>query len=333
MKLRIGVIGSGFGLYGLLPAFLSTKDCEVIALCGKQSERLTTYASNIGLTHLYTSWEEMLDKENLDAIAIAVIPSVQYYIAKKAIEKGLHVFAEKPLTANLSDARELQKLAEEKGVTTMVDFIFPEIDEWQKAKELIKDKKYGELKEIHVAWDFLSYDIKNGIIGWKTDIKQGGGALSFFGSHALYYVSFFAGEILKIKGVLGYFPGSKNGADTEADLDVLFQNGVAGKIHVSCNNRYLTKHDVTLICERGTLLLESTTGVTEHFSLSVTTDTSKNIIPVQKNTASLSGEDERVRVVKKLTTRFVEGAIRKTKVTPAFKDGLAVQELIEKVRN
>ena len=146
--MRIGIIGSGFGLYGLLPAFNSTKGCKVVALCGRKTERLTNYCESIGLTHVYTDWEEMLDQEKLDAVAIAVPPDVQYKIAKQAIKKGLHIFAEKPLAANLAQAKELFLLSKQKKIITAVDFIFPEINEWQKLKSIIVSKKYGDLKVI-----------------------------------------------------------------------------------------------------------------------------------------------------------------------------------------
>ena len=62
----------------------------------------------------------------------------------------------------------------------MVDYIFPEIIEWEKVKNILEDHKIGEIFSIEVDWKFLSYDLKNKIQSWKTDIHQGGGALSFY---------------------------------------------------------------------------------------------------------------------------------------------------------
>ena len=108
--ISIGIVGSGFGLYGLLPAFHSTAHCQVVAFCGKQSPRLLNIIKKLSLEksiHLYQDWQEMLDCEPLDAVAIAVPPSAQYPIAKAALEKNIHVFAEKPLTAQLTHAYDL----------------------------------------------------------------------------------------------------------------------------------------------------------------------------------------------------------------------------------
>lgn len=330
--MRVGIIGSGFGLYGLLPAFNSLDNCDVVALCAKPSERVLTYAASVGLTKLYTNWEEMLEKESLDAVAIAVIPSVQYTIAKRAIEKGLHVFAEKPLTATYEEAKELFSLAQEKGVTTMVDFIFPEIDEWQKVKELLDTKVYGELKHLSVAWDFLSYDIKHGLASWKTDVKEGGGALAFYGSHTLYYVEYFGGRIRDSKGSFTYSDVSKNGAEVGIDLSCVFAGGASCDIHISCNTPNKNTHVLTFVCEKATLVLESHEGVTEHFSLTEMTEVGSRMILVKNNNNKKNEEDERVSVVANLAERFITGCMSSSQVTPSFKEGLRVQELIEEIR-
>ena len=83
--LRIGIIGSGFGLYGLLPAFNGLDNCRVVCICGKKTDRLANYCQSIGLKKIYSDWRDMLDNEELDAVAVAVIPAVQYEIAKVAI--------------------------------------------------------------------------------------------------------------------------------------------------------------------------------------------------------------------------------------------------------
>ena len=330
MKLRVGIIGSGFGLYGLLPAFRGVKECEVVALCGKKSERLLSYCESIGLSNLYTDWREMLEKEDLDAVAIAVVPSAQYEIAKVALKKGLHIFAEKPLAANIQEAKELAYLAKERGLTTAVDFIFPEIDEWQKVKEFLVDKRYGEIKHISVSWEFQSYDIKNKVSSWKTDDESGGGALSFYLSHTLHYVELFAGKILSASTVFTYAKESLGGGEVGVDSILSFENGVTGNIHFSCNAVGRSLHQVTLILEQGTLVLESKSGVTDHFTLFVYSR--KGVEEVHTVKETQEGEDERVKMVRRLAERFVKSAVSKSVCFPSFEEGLRVEELIELIK-
>lgn len=330
--MKIGIIGSGFGLYGLLPAFHSIPGCQVVAICGEKTQRLLDYCKSIGLDAIYTDWEKMLESEKLDAIAIAVIPSAQYMIAKAAMEKGIHVFAEKPLAANLKDAKKLLSLAKKRRVVTAVDFLFPEINAWQKTKELLDKKTYGALQYVSVAWDFFSYDIKNKIKGWKTDAKEGGGALSFYASHVLYYLERYAGKITKIKSKLSYAKGSGNGADVAVDALLTFQNNVTGHMHVRCNTSGLYDHKLMCICEKATIVLENRKDVTDSFTLTVYPKEG-NVKEIKtKKPHRVTGEDQRVKIVKKLATRFVTSCHSHTPMTPSFAEGVRVQELIEMIR-
>ena len=51
--LKIAIIGSGFGQYGLLPAFRSIKNCDVVAICGRKRKQLVTYCKKVGLKNIY----------------------------------------------------------------------------------------------------------------------------------------------------------------------------------------------------------------------------------------------------------------------------------------
>lgn len=329
---RIGIIGSGFGLYGHLPAFKTTARCQVVAICGKESDRLSRYCKSIGLNKIYTDWREMLAREKLDAISIAVTPHDQYEIAKFAIDQvGLHIFAEKPLAKSLKEAQQLLALAQTRKIKHMVDFLFPEIGEWKKVKQLLDKKTYGRLKQICLNWDFQSYDIKNKKKSWKTDVNLGGGALSLFFCHSLYYLENFAGEISDLKSLLSYSGESMNGGETGVDLLLKFENNITGYAHLSANSEGLNRHQLKFICERATLILENEGSYTSNFTIKVYTNRGLKqlVAPVEKDRVN---EDERVKTVRKLTTRFINSIIDNRQAVPSFREGVKVQQLIEKIR-
>lgn len=329
--IRIGIVGSGFGLYGLLPAFNLTPGCKVISICGKKTERLVNYCNSIGLKNIHSDWQEMLDKENLDAIAIAVTPNAQYEIAKAAIEKGLHVFAEKPLAVTCAQAKQLLDLAKKKKIKSAVDFIFPEIEQWKKVKKILDTKKYGKLKQISVNWDFLSYDIKNKINSWKTDVSEGGGALSFYFSHSLYYLEYYAGEILNLKGLLCYSKESLNGGEVGVDILINFKNGVYGNAHLYCNSKGLNRHQLIFQCEMATIVLENHDSLTKNFTIEIYTSDKITTLTLAKG-KTRKNEDERVRIVRNLTSRFIKAIKQDQEIVPSFAEGVKVQALIEKIR-
>lgn len=330
--LKIGIIGSGFGLYGLLPAFNSMKDCQVVAICGKKTDRLVNYCENIGLRNIYTDWQQMLNNEQLHAIAIAVPPSIQYQIAKAAIGKGLHIFAEKPLSATLHQAEEMLALAQTNDITHTVDFIFPEIDLWRKVKKFIDTSHFGKLKHISSHWDFLSYEVKNKIFSWKTNIAEGGGALSFYFSHVLYYLEYFAGEIFEIETILSYSAESLNGGETGVDALLKFKDNITGHAHLCCESKGPQYHQVTFYCEKGLIILENQNKITKNFTVKLYSEKGIEVLTDFQNDIEDKSEDERVNVVRKIASRFVEASLHHQSMTPSFKEGLRVQKLIEIIR-
>ena len=329
--LKIGIIGSGFGQYGLFPAFNSVAGCEVVAICGEQRQQAVAYCESIGFENIYTDWKLLLENEKLDAVALAVTPRAQYTIAKAAIMKGLHVFAEKPLAANLLQARELLLLAKKKNITHGIDFIFPEIAEWKKVKALLDHKILGRLQHISVNWDFISYDIKNKKSSWKTRVADGGGALSFFFSHGLYYLEHFAGNISDVRSLFTYSKESINGGEVGVDMVLKFTNGVAGYAHVRCDCRNFTRHQLMFQCERGMIVLENKNSVVDNFTITLHGKNGIKQLKVRGDTG-LKNEDERVKIVRKLVARFVHACIHHQSTHPSFSEGARVQELIEKIR-
>lgn len=312
--IRVGIIGSGFGVIGLKPAFEPLRGCRVVGVCTGRKD-----------------WRAFLERKDIDAVAIAVPPRAQYEIAKAAIAKGLHVFAEKPLAANLAQARELLALAKKKKITHGIDFIFPEIAEWKKVKELLDKKTFGALQHVSVNWDWQSGDIRYGRKTWRTNVSEGGGALSFYFSHGLYYLERFAGKISEAKAQFIYSSKSLNGGEVGFDMRMKFKSGATGNVLLSCNTPGVPRHKLVFECRRGTITLENKNGVVNNFHVTTRTRNKEKNVRVAKD-RNVRGEDERVKIVRKLAKKFVGACIHKTQMTPSFADGVRVQELIEKIR-
>ena len=334
MNTKVAIVGSGFGMYGLLPAFSRIKECKVVSICGKNSEMLSNYCKKLGLNR-YTDWREMLQKEKPDAVAIAVIPSHQYEIAIYALENGMAVFAEKPLTTSFDTSLELNKLAKKKRLPNMLDFLFPEIPEWHAAKKAIENGLIGEILKVNVDWTFLSYDLMNHIKSWKTDVKQGGGALSFYFSHVFYYLEYFLGRIKNIECNFSSSEKSLNKGETGTDMTISFENGCVGNAHMDISNTDQQKHKVEFHAEGKTMILQNfNSNFVDNFELIL--NTSKGIEKIKPDMLLDSSydesEDPRVKVIKPIAERFINWCNTGNTAKPDFEDGLRVQELIKMAR-
>ena len=330
MNTKVAIIGSGFGMYGLLPAFSGIKGCQVVSICGKNSERMLNYCKKLDISR-YTNWREMLQKEKPDAVAIAVIPSYQYEIAKYALENGIAVFAEKPLTSDYDASLELSELAKEKGLPNMLDFIFPEIPEWQATKKVIESGLVGKIHKINVDWAFLSYDLRNSIKSWKTDVQQGGGALSFYFSHAFYYLEYFLGRIKNVRCQLFSSEKSLNKGETSMNMTILFESGCMGNVNMDISYSGQQKHTLEFFAEGSKIILKNISdSFVDNFELTV--DTGQKIQKIKPDnildTSRDESEDERVKVIKPIVERFINWCNTGVEAKPNFEDGLRVQELI-----
>jgi len=334
MNTKVAIVGSGFGMYGLLPAFSKIKECKVVSICGKNSEMMLNNCKKLGLNR-YTDWREMLQKEKPDAVAIAVIPSHQYEIAIYALENGMAVFAEKPLTTSFDTSLELNKLAKKKRLPNMLDFLFPEIPEWHAAKKAIENGLIGEILKVNVDWTFLSYDLMNHIKSWKTDVKQGGGALSFYFSHVFYYLEYFLGRIKNIECNFSSSEKSLNKGETGTDMTISFENGCVGNVHMDISNTDQQKHKVEFHAEGKTMILQNfNSNFVDNFELIL--NTSKGIEKIKPDMLLDSSydesEDPRVKVIKPIAERFINWCNTGNTAKPDFEDGLRVQELIKMAR-
>lgn len=303
---HIGIIGSGFGRYGLLPAFSKIPGCRAVAI-------------------------SRLDEEKLDAVAIAVPPDVQYTIAKAAIEKGLHVFAEKPLADTFAHAQDLLARATKRNIVHGIDFLFPEIDVWQKAKKILDSGTLGDITAVLVNWDFLSYDLAHKRLSWKTDAAKGGGALSFYFSHSLYYLEYFVGKISDIHSEFSFAKERGNGAETGIDMLMKFKNGVKAVAHINCAAAGRHEHRLVFQCEKGAIVLSNENSIVDNFSMRVF-EYNRKERTVFSTSKIDSKEDGRVKVVAQLAARFIRACKQKTPMFPSFTEGARVAQLVEMVR-
>jgi predicted dehydrogenase len=335
MDTKIVIVGSGFGMYCLLPTFSKIKGCKVVGICGKDSERMTNYCKKFGVSR-YTNWKEMLEKEKPDAIAIAIIPKYQYEIAKYSLENNIAVFAEKPLTTSFTDSLILKELAKTKKLPNMIDFEFPEIPEWRKAKQILENEQIGKVFSISVNWTFLSYDLKNKIDSWKTDIEQGGGALSLVFSHTFYYLEYFLGEIKDLQCNFSSSEKSLNNGETTINMTISFKNGCKGNIHVDISDSEQQKHVIEFHGTNGKLILQNqSNSLVDNFELILHTTNGPQKIESDKPViiSNENSEDPRVKVVSYLAEKFIKWCNTGISVKPDFQDGARVQELIDMARS
>ena len=171
--ITIGVIGYGYWGPNIVRNFFYSDNCKVKAVADQRDERLTLLAKNFPSINGINNAEDIINDDSINAVVIATPVFSHYELAKKALVKGKHVLIEKPLAPTVAESEELINLAEQKGLTLMVDHTFLYTGAVQKMKELIDTGAIGTplyfessrinlglfQSDINVLWDLAAHDI------------------------------------------------------------------------------------------------------------------------------------------------------------------------------
>jgi len=185
-KLRIGIIGTGGIAHSHMKTYLKQPDVEVVAgadlVPGKAREFFDKYESK---ALDFVDYKEMLDTVELDAVSVCTYNCTHAECTIYALEKGLHVLLEKPMTVTLDEAIEICKAEKKSGKIVSVGFQ-PRFDlNMQMIKKIVQSGELGDIYYIQTGGGR-----RHGIpVGWSTTFieedKAGLGALGDIGCYSL----------------------------------------------------------------------------------------------------------------------------------------------------
>ncbi len=121
-KLQHACIGVGGMGWNDLQNFLQHKRVEIVALCDVDSSHLEKAAKAVPGARTYTDWRQLLrtEAEHIDSVNVAVPDHMHFAIAYSAIQKGKHVYCQKPLCHDVAEVRTLTLAANKKRVVTQL---------------------------------------------------------------------------------------------------------------------------------------------------------------------------------------------------------------------
>jgi predicted dehydrogenase len=327
--LEIGIIGLGFGSQVHVPAFRRDVRCRVAAIAGRDAAKATAVAEKLEIGRGCGDWREIVEDPNIGAIAIAVPPCEQAAIAIAAAEAGKHLFCEKPLAADDKAAAAMLDAAQKAGVVHGIDFIFPELPLWQRAREIIAGGSLGKIRHVDLNWRVETYAARTRAQNWKNDPKHGGGVLNNFVSHVVHNVRWLFGEISAVTASLR---GPLDMAETAVQATLDMEGGFPVFISVASDAFLGQGHSLAVYGEEGSLLLQNPTAdYASGFELSTGTRKTGKLALVARDDLQ-PGVDGRLAPVARLAGRFVDAITGGLAMSPNFADGLRVQEFLHEMR-
>ena len=182
-------------------------------------------ALRIDPARAYADWRKLIaaERDNIDFVAICTTNETHYVIAKAALEAGLDVLCEKPLSLTVKEAETLGKLAEKKGRVLGIPFTYTCYPMIKLARDLVKNGEIGKIDKINLEYvqgSFRKPDRRN---TWKMDPELAGPScvVADIGVHAFTLIEYVSG--LEVESLLADLSSYGNTAGLDDDATVLMR--------------------------------------------------------------------------------------------------------------
>lgn len=201
-RFRVGVIGVGFigAVHIEQLRRLGNVDVVAVAVHSRPQDK----ADKLCVPKGYSDYREMIDKENLDCVHICTPNNTHYEMAMYALEHGVNVVCEKPMTTTVEEAAKLRAFAEEKGLINAMNFNCRFYPMAYRMRQMVRSGEAGGIYTVHGGYlqDWLYYDTD---YSWRLEPEASGESRAFadIGSHWIDLVEFITG--LRVTEVLADF--------------------------------------------------------------------------------------------------------------------------------
>ena len=213
-KLRMGMVGGGSDAFiGAIHrrAALMENDIELVCGCFSIDPEISLSSGrsyHLADNRIYSNYKEMFEKEaqlpegeRMDFVTIVTPNHYHFEPAMMALERGIHVVLDKPMTFSLEEAKRLQQKVEETGLVLALTHVYSGYPAVKEMKARIARGDLGKLRRLYVeypqGWLAERIEVLGGNnAGWRTDPKQSGkaGCIGDIGTHAWHLSEYVTGQ-------------------------------------------------------------------------------------------------------------------------------------------
>lgn len=215
--------------------------------CGRDEASLNGFARRWGWQETETDWRVVTAREDIDIVDIAVPHDLHHDIAVEAARAGKHIFCEKPLALNASQARSMLAAVEGSGVANYVNFCYRRCPAVALAKQMIEEDRIGRI--FHWRGAYLNSRLVDPQVplGWTMlRERSGSGPQGALNSHSIDLARYLVAIIASVMAMEARFiperpvpqagSGQSRGAVTVEDsafMVVEFAGGALGSFDTS----------------------------------------------------------------------------------------------------
>jgi predicted dehydrogenase len=206
--LRVGIVGLGWmgqvharAYTRLRQHYLDTPLQPVLVAVADNAQdgRLDQAVRAFGFEDVYADWQELVAREDLDAVSITGPNFIHRDVAVVAAEHGKHVWVEKPAGRNAAETAEIRDAVRAAGVQSTAGFNYRNAPAVELARTLIAEGRLGAVSQvtIRLLTDYAAHP--EGALTWRfANALAGSGVLGDLVSHGLDLARYVVGEITEL---------------------------------------------------------------------------------------------------------------------------------------
>lgn len=261
-KLRVGIIGAGKISEVLhIPNTYSSEYAKLVAISDRNIERLEFFKKKLDdkNVHFYEEYSQMLEKEDIDAVVVALPNFLHAEVSLHALNMGKHVLVEKPMATSFKKAFEMVKTAREKGKVLMTDHSQRFFPHHQKAKEIIDSGLIGEIRLVKTMFGHSGPENWSSNVSWffRKDSAMFG-ALGDLGVHKVDLIRYLTGlEITECMAMIGTLE-KRSDVEDIASAILKLSNGAFATLDANWITKGLEENYFVIYGERGTVKIGQT---------------------------------------------------------------------------
>jgi predicted dehydrogenase len=233
----------------VIPGLKGSDLNEVVAIASRDGERARKAAADFGIPKAYDSYEAMLADTEVDAVYNPLPNHLHAPLTIKALQAGKHVLCEKPIALNAEEARGIEAAPAETGLLVAEAFMVRFHPQWQRAREIIRSGRLGEVRAVQTFFSYFLLDPEN----IRNQAGIGGGGLYDVGCYAIATARYIFGA--DPERVIGLFDRD------EAMLTDRLASGLAAfsggrQLTFTCATQLVPTQKVQIAGTRGRLEIE-----------------------------------------------------------------------------
>jgi predicted dehydrogenase len=219
------------------------RDVDLVAVCDTSRFVLNAGSKFTGF-RTFTSFRKMLDQCQPDCVVIATPTRSHAEMVCAALDRGIAVYVEKPLSLEVAQGEKMVALAEQRGIVNQVGYHNRFLASFREAKRLLDRKVVGDVYHV-LGTSYGPVVLRPKGRTWRAARSEGGGCLYDYASHVVNLIDFLVGPPSSVAGTVLKSVFSEQ-VDDAVYSTLLFSGGLSGQLSVNWSDEAYRKMSTQL---------------------------------------------------------------------------------------